>query len=75
MPSSEKLFTLDPVKTTLTKSTTDVKVQGPANRTVANNQLLKGLQNFSSAIGSFAEVKKQKQIQADKDLYALEKAI
>jgi len=65
MPSSENLFTLDPVKTALTKSTTDVKVQGPANRTVENNQLLKGLQNFSSAIGSFAEVKKQKQIQAD----------
>jgi len=74
MPSSEKLFTLDPVKTSLTKTTTDVKVQGPANRTVENSQLLKGVQTFSSAVGSLAEVKKQKQI-ADDTLLANNAAI
>lgn len=65
MPSSEKLFTLDPIKTTLTKSTTDVRVQGPANRTVQNNQLLKGLQVFGSGLKNYAEAKKQEQIKID----------
>jgi len=65
MPSSENLFTLDPLKTSLTKTTTDVKVQGPANRTVENSQLLKGVQTFSNAVGSLAEVKKQEQITSD----------
>ena len=40
MPSSDKLFTLDPINTTVTKPTTDVKVQGPANRKTENSQLL-----------------------------------
>ena len=65
MPSSENLFTLDPLKTSLTKPTTDVKVQGPANRSVENSQLLQGLQTFGNAVGSLAEVKKQQQITED----------
>ena len=65
MPSSEKLFTLDPLKTSLTKPTTDVKVQGPANRSVENSQLLQGLKTFGNAVGSLAEVKKQKQLTED----------
>ena len=65
MPSSENLFTLDPLKTSLTKPTTDVKVQGPANRSVENSQLLQGLKTFGNAVGSLAEVKKQQQITED----------
>ena len=65
MPSSENLFTLDPLKTSLTKPITDVKVQGPANRSVENSQLLQGLQTFGNAVGSLAEVKKQEQLTTD----------
>lgn len=65
MPSSENLFTLDPLKTSLTKPTTDVKVQGPANRSVENSQLLQGLKTFGNAVGSLAKVKKEQQITAD----------
>ena len=65
MPSSEKLFTLDPVATTLTTPTTDVKVQGPVSRKAENSQLVKGLASFSSALGSLGAVKKQREILTD----------
>ena len=65
MPSSEKLFTLDPVATTLTTPTTDVRVQGPVSRKAENSQLVKGLASFSSALGSLGAVKKQREILTD----------
>ena len=65
MPSADKLFTLDPVDTQLSKTTTSVSVQGPVNRSAENALFTKGLQSFASSLGSLGEASKQKQIIED----------
>ena len=67
MPSVDKLFSLDPVKTTLAAPTTNVQVQGPENRSASNAQLTRGLSAFANSVGNLGEFQKQKQIIADID--------
>ena len=68
MPPASKLFALDPINTTLTAPTTDFQVQGPADRSVAKQQLTRGLAVFANAVGNAGELAKQKRIKADTDL-------
>jgi len=68
MPPASKLFTLDPINTTLTAPTTDFQVQGPADRSVAKQQLNRGLAVFANAVGNAGELAKQRRIKADTDL-------
>tara|TARA_R110000796_G_scaffold23255_1_gene66806 strand:- start:43 stop:3378 length:3336 start_codon:yes stop_codon:yes gene_type:complete len=68
MPPASKLFALDPINTTLTAPTTDFQVQGPADRSVAKQQLNRGLAVFANAVGNAGELAKQRRIKADTDL-------
>ena len=62
---SQNLFSLDPIKTTLTAPTTNVQVQGPENRSRANAQFSRGLQGFANSLGNLGNLAKERQRTAD----------
>ena len=62
---SQNLFSLDPVKTTLTAPTTNVQVQGPENRSRADAQFSRGLQGFATSLGNLGDLAKTRQRTAD----------
>jgi hypothetical protein len=62
---SQSLFALDPIKTTLTAPTTDVQVQGTADRSTANRQLSSGLTAFANSLGNLGNLAKERQSTAD----------
>lgn len=62
---SQNIFSLDPVKTTLTAPTTNVAVQGPENRSRANAQFARGLQGFATSLGNLGNLAKERQRTAD----------
>ena len=62
---SQNIFSLDPVKTTLTAPTTNVQVQGPENRSRANAQFARGLQGFATSLGNLGNLAKERQRTAD----------
>ena len=62
---SQNLFSLDPIKTTLTAPTTNVQVQGPENRSRANAQFSRGLQGFANSLGNLGNLAKERQRIAD----------
>lgn len=66
MPSPDQLFRLDPVQTKVEAPRTQFQaLTVAADRTVANRSLNRGLQTFSTALGSLATFKKQEQINED----------
>ena len=65
MPSPDKLFTLDPVKTRLTDPKAAVNAQKSVDTTLRDQQTVSGLRSFSKAIGGLAEFKKQERIKSD----------
>ena len=66
MPSSDKLFRLDPVETKIVAPTTNFQVLAEAaDQSVANRSLGRGLTAFSQALGGLAQLKKQQQIRDD----------
>ena len=66
MPSSDKLFRLDPVETKIVAPTTNFQVLAEAaDQSIANKSLSRGLTAFSQALGNLAQFKKQQQIRDD----------
>ena len=65
MPSPDKLFRLDPLETKLTDTQKSVAIQGLADTSARDTQLISGLQSFGKALGTAAEYSKQRRIHTD----------